>query len=115
MHFSNCAKAEVRRWVREERRKYRNTVSMEEESIDIDTIPSLTVNPFYAIEGYISLKDFRKFLPDVYRVVLDDAVCSFDTARKFRQTRPINCPLASHRYYEAKRVLQFVAEFFLRG
>jgi hypothetical protein len=115
MHFSNCARAEIKRWLRQEKKKQKATVSIEEEVIDVDTIPDLIVNPFYAIEGYISLKDFRKFLPDPYRIILDDAVYSFDNTRKFRQTKPINCPLSSHRYYEAKRIFQLVAEFFLRG
>jgi hypothetical protein len=115
MHFSNCAKAEIRKWVLNNKKRVKNTISIEDKIIDIDTIHGFTVNPFYAIEGYISLKDFRNFLPDPYRIILDDAICSFDSTRKYRQTKPINCPFSTQRYYEAKRVLQFVAEFFLRG
>ncbi len=104
-HFSNCARLEMRKFTKRE-------IPME--PLDIEN-PDLIDNPFYAAEGFISLKDFREFLPDVYRYVLDDAISSFDNARKFKQTRPPDFLLSYHRYYEAKRVFQFVVDFFLRG
>lgn len=108
------ARAAVRWWIKHEKVKKNVVVSLDTIPIH-DTIPGLVSTPFYAVEELMTLKDFRRFIPDEYRVVFDDALCSFDNARKFRQTRPDGCAMSSHRYYEAKRMFQFVIEFFLRG
>jgi len=104
-HFGNCVRIGMRKFTKRE-------IPMEQ--LDADN-PDLIDNPFYAAEGFITLKDFREFLPDMYRNVLDDAISSFDNARKFKRTRPQDFPLSYHRYYEAKRVFQYVVDFFIRG
>jgi len=60
------------------------------------------------------IQRFRDFLPEQYKIVLEDALLSLVPATQFHQRRVNEITLSKQKYDEAKRVFSFLVTFILK-
>lgn len=66
-----------------------------------------------SIDNMMFLRDLRLFLPDAYKCVLDDSYKNYHGKVQTKKSK--KKPLPTNRYYEAKRIFEWLIEFIFIG
>lgn len=60
-------------------------------------------------QAFIEIKDFRSILPKNYQIIFDDCLLSFGEDKRTHVSRVKKAKIPKHRYYEAKKILKWIA------
>lgn len=111
-HFSLEADKLVVNTRSRERLEKKKVVSVEE--VAIETLEAKMKCDPCIYSDVMILKEFRECLPEEYKIVFDDALCSMDNAIQYRQNRAKESGLPAFRYYEAKRLFKLFITFLFK-
>jgi hypothetical protein len=109
-HFSIQADFVFRKIVSEEKRLRKKLVYDSHNASRIDK----EYDNIESIDNMMFLRDLRIFLPDAYKYVLDDSYKDYHGKIQTKKCKKEK-PLPTNRYYEAKRIFEWLIEFIFMG